>query len=192
MGVIPFGVFPFGVGVFYMGVKVFLYDPPPYYIIERAKREDASFTSRCAADTMPQSILLFGGGISGPFALLFLIHGGKEYMKRTWDESNSPQWRYFLARESEIKHRRISHQNRDDNDDAIIEEAENLFRTPDGEIKRNRPGKKVRRQQQQKRRENNPKGESPQKFTKKGREILYSASPGRPLSLPHGGIKKND
>ena len=109
-----------------------------------------------------------------------------------YDESNSPQWRYFLARESEIKHRRISHQNRDNNDDAIIEEAENLFRTPDGEIKRNRPGKKVRQQQQQKRRENNPKGESPQKFTKKGREILYSASPGRPLSLPHGGIKKND
>ena len=153
-------------------------------------------TSRCAADTMPQSILLFGGGISGPFALLFLIHGGKEYMKRTWDESNSPQWRYFLARESEIKRqRRVSHYHRGEgNEMSALEEAENLFRPndTDGEVKRNRPGKKVRQQQQQKRRENNPKGESPQKFTKKGREILYSASPGRPLSLPHGGIKKND
>ena len=71
MGVFPFGVFPFGVGVFYMGVKVFLYDPPPYYIIERAKREDASFTSRCAADTMPQSILLLAAEYPAPSPFSF-------------------------------------------------------------------------------------------------------------------------
>jgi hypothetical protein len=54
-----------------MGVKVFLYDPPPYYIIERAKREDASFTSRCAADTMPQSILLLAAEYPAPSPSLF-------------------------------------------------------------------------------------------------------------------------
>jgi hypothetical protein len=64
------------------------------------------------------------------------------------------------------------------NEMSAIEEAENLFRPNDGEVKRNKPGKKVKQRQQQKK--NNPKEQIPQKFTKKGKEILYSASPGRP------------
>ena len=62
-----------------------------------------------------------------------------------------------------------------------MEEAENLFRTsPEGEVKRNRPGKKVGQRQQQK-----------LMLTKKGKEIVYSASPGRPLSLPQKKKKKD-
>ena len=102
-------------------------------------------------------------------------------MKRTWDESNSPQWRYLLSRESEIKRqRRVPHQN-GGNEMSALEEAENLFRPNDtgGEVKRNRKNKKER---QARTKEKNPKEQQNpiQKFTKSGKEILYSASPGRP------------
>ena len=63
---------------------------------------------------------------------------------------------------------------------SAIEEAENLFRPNDGEIvKRNRKNKKER---QARTKEKNPKEQQNpiQKFTKSGKEILYSASPGRP------------
>ena len=111
-----------------------------------------------------------------------------------WDESKSPQWRYLLSRESEIKRQRVSsHYHRDGmgGNVSAIEEAENLFRPNDGEVKRNRKNKKER---QARTKEKHPKEQQNpiQKFTKSGKEILYSASPGRPLSLPHGGIKEND
>ena len=62
---------------------------------------------------------------------------------------------------------------------SAIEEAENLFRPNDGEVKRNRKNKKER---QARTKEKNPKEQQNpiQKFTKSGKEILYSASPGRP------------
>ena len=96
-----------------------------------------------------------------------------------YDESNSPQWRYLLSRESEIKRQRVSHHYRGGDEMSAIEEAENLFRPNDGEVKRNRKNKKER---QARTKEKNPKEQQNpiQKFTKSGKEILYSASPGRP------------
>ena len=48
MGVIPFECFLLVlVRVFYMRMKTFPYDPPPYYIIERAKGEGASYLKMC-------------------------------------------------------------------------------------------------------------------------------------------------
>jgi len=74
-------------------------------------------------------------------------------MKRGWDETKSPQWRYLLGQESEQKR-----------------ELRKLG--GEGEIKRNKLGKekkqKITRQKE---------------YSKKtGREIIYSASPGRSLS----------
>jgi len=94
-----------------------------------------------------------------------------------YDESNSPQWRYFLSRESEIKRQRLPHRDGMSGMSAL-EEAENLFQHDGREVKRNRKNKKER----QARRKETPKDSlsTPQKFTKKGKEILYSASPGRP------------
>ena len=104
-------------------------------------------------------------------------------MKRSgYDESNSPQWRYLLSRESERKrhnNRRVSSPH---NSNAL-EEAEILFRPAEGgDIKRNRKNKKER--QERNANKKNPQNPMHQKFTKSGKEILYSASPGRPLSLP--------
>ena len=97
-----------------------------------------------------------------------------------YDESNSPQWRYLLSRESEIKRQRVSHYRGGMDEMSALEEAENLFRTPnDGEVKRNRKNKKER---QARTKEKTAKDQQNpiQKFTKSGKEILYSASPGRP------------
>ena len=78
-------------------------------------------------------------------------------MKRTWDESNSPQWRYLLGKESERKK----------------EESKRKLFTGEGEIKRNKPGVQKR---------NRIRSSSPPLgVTKSGKEILYSASPGPPL-----------
>ena len=102
-------------------------------------------------------------------------------MKRSgYDESNSPQWRYLLSRESERKrhaNRRGPSHNHNSN---ALEEAENLFRTSEegGDIKRNRKNKKER--QERNANKKNPQNPIHQKFTKSGKEILYSASPGRP------------
>ena len=76
-------------------------------------------------------------------------------MKRTWDESNSPQWRYLLGKESERKK----------------EESKRKLFTGEGEIKRNKPGVQKR----------NRIRSSPLGVTKTGKEIVYSASPGPPL-----------
>ena len=80
-------------------------------------------------------------------------------MKRTWDESNSPQWRYLLGKESERKK----------------EESKRKLFTGEGEIKRNKPGAK----------RNRIRSASPPPLgvTKAGKEIVYSASPGPPLAL---------
>ena len=85
-------------------------------------------------------------------------------MKRTWDESKSPQWRYLLGKESETR-----------------KKAEKLFResTGEGEVKRNKPGSSKRRTSSQKVLANNNAMMTKEKqFTKQGKEILYSASPG--------------
>ena len=76
-------------------------------------------------------------------------------MKRGWDETKSPQWRYLLGQESEQKR-----------------ELRKGLERGEGEIKRNKLGKekkqKITRQKE---------------YSKKtGREIIYSASPGRSLS----------
>ena len=78
-------------------------------------------------------------------------------MKRTWDESNSPQWRYLLGKESETR-----------------KKAEKLFResTGEGEVKRNKPGSNKRIKAR-----NNTMMTKEKQFTKQGKEILYSASP---------------
>ena len=76
-------------------------------------------------------------------------------MKRTWDESNSPQWRYLLGKESERKR----------------EENKRKLFTGEGEIKRNKPSVQKR----------NRIRSSPLGVTKTGKEIVYSASPGPPL-----------
>ena len=105
-------------------------------------------------------------------------------MKRSgYDESNSPQWRYLLSRESEIKRhanrRGPSHNNNNHQENRALEEAENLFRpAEEGEVKRNRKNKKER--QERNANKKNPHNPIHQKFTKSGKEILYSASPGRP------------
>ena len=79
-------------------------------------------------------------------------------MKRTWDESNSPQWRYLLGKESERKK----------------EESKRKLFTGEGEIKRNKPGAKRNRIRS---------ASPPLGVTKTGKEIVYSASPGPPLAL---------
>ena len=49
----------------------------PYYIIERAKGEGASYLKMCCRHYAAEYefvTTLFSGGISGSFALLFLLH----------------------------------------------------------------------------------------------------------------------
>ena len=123
-------------------------------------------TSRCAADTMPQCTPFWRRNNPAPSP--FSIHG-KEYMKRTWDESKSPQWRYLLSKDSEIKRARNSIFR-----GGTEEENVGDISGGEGEIKRNKPGKKVARERK-KREERREK-----QFTKSGKEIVYSASPGRP------------
>ena len=80
--------------------------------------------------------------------------------KRQWDESRSPQWRYLLSKDSKEKKER--------------EKREERMDRAEGELKRgiSKRKRKAQEVQKEKRRENRtPK-------TKKGKEILYSASPG--------------
>ncbi len=86
---------------------------------------------------------------------------------RGWDESKSPQWRYLLGKESELQ-RATKRIFRDDTEgDSETEHG--------GEIKRNKRGKKSIRAQQ-----HHHRAEKEKLFTKHGKEIIYSASPGRP------------
>ena len=80
--------------------------------------------------------------------------------KRQWDESRSPQWRYLLSKDSKEKR----------NAEKRREKAEReLSRGVDGVSER-----KKKKQAQESRHQENRKLKS-----KSGREILYSASPGR-------------
>ena len=110
-------------------------------------------------------------------------------MRRSgYDESNSPQWRYLLSRESERKRHNNNNNNRrvsSLHNINALEEAENLFRpSEEGEVKRNRKNKKERQARRNKNETKEQQTPIHQKFTKKGKEIVYSASPGRPLLLP--------
>ena len=76
-----------------------------------------------------------------------------------WDESQSPQWRYFLSQESRARKGLLRKKK-------SIEEI-----TGEGEIKRN---KQSVRASHKKRKDRMPS----LGLTKKGRKIVYSASPG--------------
>ena len=78
--------------------------------------------------------------------------------KRTWDESQSPQWKYLLSKDS--KERREAEKREERADQA------------EGELKKGISKHKRRAQEKQK--ENRRQART----TKKGKEILYSASPG--------------
>ena len=80
--------------------------------------------------------------------------------KRTWDESRSPQWRYLLSKDS--KERRQA------------EKREERMEQAEGELTKHRGISKRKRKAQEKQKEKR----SLARTTKKGKEILYSASPG--------------
>ena len=80
-----------------------------------------------------------------------------------WDESQSPQWRYLLSQESRARKGLVRKKK-------SIEEI-----TGEGEIKRN---KQSVRASHKKRKEKSSSSED-LGLTKKGRKIVYSASPGR-------------
>ena len=77
-----------------------------------------------------------------------------------WDESQSPQWRYLLSQESRARKGLVRKKK-------SIEEI-----TGEGEIKRNKQSVRASK----KRKEKSSSGDLG--LTKKGRKIVYSASPG--------------
>jgi len=83
--------------------------------------------------------------------------------KRTWDESRSPQWRYLLSKDSQEKREAQKREQR-------MERAE-------GELKKG--VSKHKRKAQERHRENR------KLKSKSGKEIIYSASPGRENSSYH-------
>ena len=122
-------------------------------------------------------------------SLFTTLERKQQDMRRSgYDESNSPQWRYLLSRESERKRHNNNNNNRrvsSLHNINALEEAENLFRpSEEGEVKRNRKNKKERQARRNKNETKEQQTPIHQKFTKKGKEIVYSASPGRPLLLP--------
>jgi hypothetical protein len=76
-----------------------------------------------------------------------------------WDESQSPQWRYLLSQESRARKGLLRKKK-------SIEEI-----TGEGEIKRNKQS--VRASHKKRKEKSSTLG-----LTKKGRKIIYSASPG--------------
>ena len=76
-----------------------------------------------------------------------------------WDESKSPQWRYLLSKDSHEKREREKREER-------AEQAE-------GNLKKGISKQKRRAQERQK-----EKRSLARTTTKKGKEILYSATPG--------------
>ena len=122
-------------------------------------------TSRCAADTMPQSTPLIWRRNFRPYCPSSSSPKEKN-MKRTWDESTSPQWRYLLSKESEKRRTaKWTAKNQEEEEEK-------------GEIKRNKPGKKAKQQKKKQQQEENIIIPKDKQFTKKGKEIVYSASPG--------------
>ena len=89
---------------------------------------------------------------------------------RGWDESKSPQWRYLLGKEAELRRATKRIFRGDDGEDTM----------DGGEIKRNKQGKKKKSIIRTKRTESAAAAAKAEKlFTKQGKEIIYSASPGR-------------
>ena len=82
---------------------------------------------------------------------------------RGWDESKSPQWRYLLSKEAELRRATKRVFRGDDGEDTM----------DGGDIKRNKQGNKKKRT----------------KLNKQGKEILYSASPGPDASPPQRFMK---
>ncbi len=82
-----------------------------------------------------------------------------------WDESQSPQWRYLLSQESRARKGLLRKKK-------SIEEI-----TGEGEIKRNKQS--VRASHKKKMRKEKSSSSGDLGLTKKGRKIVYSASPGR-------------
>ena len=78
--------------------------------------------------------------------------------KRQWDESRSPQWRYLLSKDSYEKRE--------------AEKREERAERAEGELKKGISKHKRRAQEIQKEKR------SLRRTTKKGKEIVYSASPG--------------
>ncbi len=92
-------------------------------------------------------------------------------MKRTWDESKSPQWRYLLGKESELRRATKRIFRGEDGEDTM----------DGGEIKRNKRGKKsIKRMNERNNNATSDKNQQQELFTKHGKKIIYSASPGRP------------
>jgi len=81
-----------------------------------------------------------------------------------WDESQSPQWRYLLSQESRARKGLVRKKK-------SIEEI-----TGEGEIKRN---KQSVRASHKKRKDKSSSSNEDLGLTKKGKKIVYSASPGR-------------
>jgi hypothetical protein len=117
---------------------------------------------------MPQSTPFIRRWNYGPFALLVLyIYNtkGNNIMSSAknikWDESQSPQWRYLLSQESRARK-------------GLLRKKKSMEEiTGEGEIKRN---KQSVRASHKKRKE---KSSNALGLTKKGKKIVYSASPGR-------------
>jgi len=80
-----------------------------------------------------------------------------------WDESQSPQWRYLLSQESRARKGLVRKKK-------SIEEI-----TGEGEIKRN---KQSVRASHKKRKDKSSSSKEDLGLTKKGKKIVYSASPG--------------
>ena len=79
-----------------------------------------------------------------------------------WDESQSPQWRYLLSQESRARKGLLRKKK-------SIEEI-----TGEGEIKRNKQSVRASKKRKEKTSSSADLG-----LTKKGKKIVYSASPGR-------------
>jgi hypothetical protein len=121
---------------------------------------------------MPQSTPFIRRWNYGPFALL--VHNyntkGNNIMSSAknikWDESQSPQWRYLLSQESRARK-------------GLLRKKKSMEEiTGEGEIKRN---KQSVRASHKKRKEKTSSSSSSADLglTKKGKKIVYSASPGR-------------
>ena len=79
-----------------------------------------------------------------------------------WDESQSPQWRYLLSQESRVRKGLVRKKK-------SIEEI-----TGEGEIKRNKQSVRA----SHKKRKDKTSSSDGIGLTKKGKKIVYSASPG--------------
>ncbi len=88
-----------------------------------------------------------------------------------WDESQSPQWRYLLSQESRARKGLLRKKK-------SIEEI-----TGEGEIKRNKQSVRASHKNKMRKEDRTSPSSSSSKedlgLTKKGKKIVYSASPGR-------------